>query len=186
MDQLHWMRARIGPPTWPVMMLLLLTTACSSAAGQQAVPEEFVTTQSQAFSLSHPADWEVVNDGDTELRVAAPGEDQVRPSAAVTVDQVYDDGVDGLDTAVIGTLTVLNNIRENVEELDTEAPDISGAQAVRLIESTFTTGGGVDVHHIDLFAVNQDGQLVYARAEAPSAEADPEMLRAVVSSLTLS
>lgn len=145
-----------------------------------------MTSGSAAFSLSHPSDWEVLSQDETSLRVAAVGGEEVRPSAAVTVDQVYNGGVDGLETAATGTLTIANNIRENVEELDSDAPDIPGAQAVRMVEATFTTGNGVAVHHIDLFAIDGDGQLVYARTEAPRGEADPEMLRAIMSSLTLS
>lgn len=184
MDQLHRMRKGDGGPVW-VLVLMIVATACSSGGGQTATPDDFATTESELFSISHPAEWELLSQDEQSLKVAATGDEEVRPSAAVTVDQSYDSGVDGLDTAVTGTLTVMNNIRQNVQELDTEAPEIPGAEAVRMVESTFTTGDGADVHHIDLFAINQDGRLVYARAEAPQEQADPEMLRAIVSSLTL-
>lgn len=188
MDQLHRIATSGVMSTWGNTMLLaglvVAVAACTSSQAESP-PEDFVTVETGTFSLSHPADWEVLSQTEFELKVAAPGTEAVRPTAAVTVDDVYDDGVDGFETAVTGTLRVLNNIRQDIEELDTDAPDIPGAQRVEMVESTFATGEGVEVYHIDLFAIDGEGQLVYARAEAPRDQADPQRLRAIVSSLRL-
>ncbi|MGI9018312.1 MAG: hypothetical protein ACR2HR_14615 [Euzebya sp.] len=168
-------------------VIMITITACTTGSDEEAeVPADFVSLDGgESFSLSYPGSWEILSNEDTEVRVAEPGSEDVRPSAAVTLDTTYSSGEGGFDTAVSGSMTVLNNVRQGVEELDAQDVVIAGASTARLIESTYTTGSEVPVHHFDLFALSGDGQLFYARSEAPSDVADPVQLRAIVTSLVI-
>lgn len=179
MDQLHRMTTRgMGA----LLLAVVVAAAGCSGADEAAVPDGFTTTDAGALSLSHPSDWEVLSQDAADLRVAAAGEDPVRPSAAASIDPAYGDGADGFEAAVTGTLTVLAAVRQDLEQGGVETIDVPGADAARMVTSTFTVDG-TTVDHVDLFVLAPDGRLVHARAEAPSGMVGLPTLRDVVRSV---
>lgn len=165
-----------------ILVMAILAAGCTSDDAAEA-PDGFTPLEAAFATMSYPAGWEVQAEDDTEIRVIQPTDDDVPPSAALTLDDAFTGAEPEFEAAVQGTLTVLNNVRTDVEELGQESVSIAGATSAELHEFRFSTAQGDAVHHFDLFVLTPEGQLLYGRAEAPVDAADPAQLRAILESI---
>ncbi|MEE8601766.1 hypothetical protein [Euzebya tangerina] len=165
-----------------IIVMAVVTVGCTGTDSAET-PDGFTPVEAPFATMAYPPGWDVQGQSDTEIRVLQPDVEGLPPSAALTLDDAFTGGEAEFEAAVQGTLTVLNNVRTDVEELAVDMVDIAGATTAELHEFRFSTAQGDAVHHFDLFVLTPEGQLLYGRSEAPVDSADPAQLRAILESV---
>jgi hypothetical protein len=187
MDHLH--RRRMMAARRGFMVTAALLALAISCSGGEDVPEGFADVSGPTYAFAYPEQWQVADDADLSDGVVVfgdPGPGTVRPQATLVVDETF---TGDFDTAVDGLLNLASVEFENREVVGDETIDVPGAAEARLLEATYVEQGdggeAVVVRQYDLFAVDQQGNLVYLYTNAAEEDFDDATFRAIVESLEL-
>lgn len=171
---------------WLIVVLLATLGGCSDRTS--VVPEDFTQLATEGFSLSHPQDWEVLENTPLDAQVAGPPRtSNIRPQAAVTVDQRFagdfDNAVDGIDE--LGGLLY----QDGRQTISDEKLEVTGARRARLLEATWTMttrdGSTVQMRQYDLFALTRDNLLIYLAVNSAASDFDESRFRAIIGSFAV-
>lgn len=165
---------------------LALAAGCSSGTSQHDVPEGFAAVEGVSFRLLHPQSWEVAGTASARVQAAgAPAEGGIAPAITATLDERFDGD---FDTAVDGVLALAQLQQPQRVVVGERAPDIAGAVAARLVESTWVAEGddGTDVamRQWDLFTVDEHDELVVTTVNGPASALDADAARALLAGFT--
>lgn len=172
-----------------IAVVVLMLAGCGGS--EAPVPEGFTRFDSDTFTLSHPEDWEVgqQGEGDSYTALGEISPQGIPQAAIVQIDpslsgnfDLYVDGLTDLAKVELPDFTVVGE-----EEVEVDG----AAQAARLLETTYlgieegAEEATVPMRQLDLFALNGEEVLYYLRVNAPADLFDTDTSRQIIDSFTL-